>query len=352
MNVKGHLVTKWVRPDEVDGQGSVALSGSTAAMATPGVPMNVKWGNINAAKAKELVESVKEDIENPDKLWQNFDFLTGMLESKHSAVALAAIPGVPEKLRSTWLNMHGVDIKDTGRYISLPGADGFQAYKDTFGNFARAEGKAAGNLDWNGLDKGAAFDLATTLSEGLDDPSNVWNNFALVTSLLKSDHLDIASKLMEGEPAVKLRDAWLNLHGAKLSDREGYTSISGPDGYNMYRVTYNAYAQAASSNELRQNKAATPATPVVSETSDFQSRLDREIQASRQRRNSDASDRGPYDTVIDRAYDAASGKAGDVAEAAGGAVGGFIAAQNSSTEGLNGTTISWSDMNPFKRRKK
>jgi hypothetical protein len=358
MNVNGHFVTKWVRPDEVDGQGSAALNGSTAALTTPGVPMNVKWDNISAAKAKELVESVKEDIENPDKLWQNFDFLTGMLESKHSAVALAALPGVPVKLRDTWLNMHGVDIKDVGYYSSLPGADGFQAYQDTFGNYARAEERAAASVDWNNLDKDTASDLVTTLSEGLDDPPKVWNNFALTIGLLKSDQYDLTSKLMENEPSRKLRDAWLNLHGAKLSDRESYTSITGGAGYGMYRATYNAYAKAASDNELRQNNAATPVAPVVPErpddltSSDFQSQLDREILASRQQRNSAAGDRGPYDTVIDRAFDAVSEKAGDVAEAAGGVVGGFIVGQNGSTEGLNGTTISWSDLNPFKRRKK
>jgi hypothetical protein len=117
-------VTKWMRPDEVDGQGSAALNGSTAALTTPGVPMNA-GDNISAAKAKEL--PAKEDIENPDKLRQTLT-LTGMLESKHAAVALAALPGVPVKRD---MAEHGVDIGDE-LLQQLARCRWFQAYQDTF----------------------------------------------------------------------------------------------------------------------------------------------------------------------------------------------------------------------------
>lgn len=251
LNVNNHLVTKWVREEDADSQGSSILSGSTAAMAQLTVPTNVNWDKMSNVKARSLLESVKEDIENPDKLWQNFDFLNEMMESKHAPVLLSADDGVAESLRDTWLNMHGANAGDSSTYENLGGDDGYQAYRSAVGEFGRAGNKAIRELDWNSVSTADASSLADSIVRDLDKPSELWRNFEMLKGLFESKHDKVGLDTIDFEQTgLKLRDTWLKSDGLNIEDKEGYASHPN---YIRYQNAYRDYGQAARQSRDRHN---------------------------------------------------------------------------------------------------
>lgn len=132
MDSRGFLTTRHVRED-TGSASSDALSGATAVDGTgSSVPTVTNWDYLTEPTAKYVATNALKDINNPEKLWQNFDFFTGMLESAHGEMATEIIRDehVTKKLRDTWLAMHGTDITSPDVYKHIEGDDGYEAYTE------------------------------------------------------------------------------------------------------------------------------------------------------------------------------------------------------------------------------
>lgn len=146
MDVNGRLVTRHVRDGSSNSGPSAALAASTATAggAKAPVPLNQNWETTSRANAEQIANAVGMGVKDPDKLWDNIDFYTGMLESKHGDIALEKIANdkVTTSIRDAWLAKHGATIGDRAGYMNIGGDEGYEAYRDAFGALAEATGVA------------------------------------------------------------------------------------------------------------------------------------------------------------------------------------------------------------------
>lgn len=134
----GHDVQRHIRHEQGEtGEDKPASDGS---IGTTAVLANINWETFSPARASSIVEQVVLDLKDPDKLWRNFDFLTGMLESKHSDIAIDAMQRnhAAATLRDTWLKKHGVTARDRDTYTKIGGDEGYESYKETYDHMMRA----------------------------------------------------------------------------------------------------------------------------------------------------------------------------------------------------------------------
>lgn len=145
MDSNGKLVTRWVK-DDVAGNGpSAALAGSTANTSGPSsVPLNQNWATTTYLQAERLASKVAEGASDPDKLWENFDFYTGMLESRFGGLAIESMNAnkVTASLRDAWLSKHGFSASDRAGYMHVGGDEGYEAYRDAYIAMTKAAAKA------------------------------------------------------------------------------------------------------------------------------------------------------------------------------------------------------------------
>jgi hypothetical protein len=107
------------------------------------VPLNKDWDSTSRANAEHIANTVGMGVKDPDKLWDNIDFYTDLLESKHGDIALKNIADnkVTTSIRDAWLAKHGATMSDRS-YVNIGGDEGYEAYKEAFGRLAEAAGVA------------------------------------------------------------------------------------------------------------------------------------------------------------------------------------------------------------------
>jgi hypothetical protein len=139
----GKIVTRWVK----DGSNDLAPSASLAAHTAAGggtevsVPANIDWEASSNEKVGKAVATIMNDIDNPYKVWDNFDALTRLVESKHGPVVLDLIRSAEGSLASAWRKKHGENLSFMdGTYIR--GEEGYGVYSDVNRAFQTAVDRA------------------------------------------------------------------------------------------------------------------------------------------------------------------------------------------------------------------
>lgn len=133
----GKTSTRWVK-----GAGSnntpAELGSHTAVGAESTVSENVNWATTSRYSAGKIAAEVgkNENISDPKKLWKNFDFYTGMLESQHSDIALAYIRDdqVAPYLLEAWASKDG----NHPSIITYRGLEGWEDYEAAATTFTKA----------------------------------------------------------------------------------------------------------------------------------------------------------------------------------------------------------------------
>ena len=136
----GKIVTRWVKGDGNNTSSAALRNTGIDWSSGVGVPNNVNWDRTPIVRAEYLLNSVASDLDNPYKLWKNFDFYTGMLESRYAGKAAGSLSkhNVALRLGDAWLNMHGLTVGDKDKYSSIGGNDGYQSYRDAYAEFQNA----------------------------------------------------------------------------------------------------------------------------------------------------------------------------------------------------------------------
>jgi len=73
-----------------------------------------------------MVAVLAQDIDNPDRVWENFDLCTGLLESKHGPVTYKIVAEIKDRLSLAWAAKHDVRFGSDEAY-ALEGDEGFKA---------------------------------------------------------------------------------------------------------------------------------------------------------------------------------------------------------------------------------
>lgn len=140
MDKHGRLVTRHVKSGGNDGP-SAALSSQAAVNAAVPVPLNIDWDNTPNNKVGRVVATIMNDIDNPDKVWDNLDVLTSLLESKQGPAALGLIRGAEGRIAVAWRKRHGDNLSFLdSTYIR--GDEGYVAYSEVNTAYQTAEGHA------------------------------------------------------------------------------------------------------------------------------------------------------------------------------------------------------------------
>lgn len=158
----GVVSTRWVKDQSKgiapeDGMKALiaALGGVPVAAAFNPfpVPLNQNWESTTPSKAQYIVKQVGMRVHDSDRLWDNMDFYTGMLESKYGELALENISEyrVVPYLRDAWLSKHGATMNDRS-YMKIGGSEGYEKYREAYGKLATAIGKAEQARDNKNLD--------------------------------------------------------------------------------------------------------------------------------------------------------------------------------------------------------
>lgn len=94
---------------------SAALLSHSPIKADEGkIPSVTNWDAVSSGQARKLGESAAASLDDPAKVWSNFDFYKGMLESNKSGIAIELIAesNVPKRLSEAWMKSYGIDARD------------------------------------------------------------------------------------------------------------------------------------------------------------------------------------------------------------------------------------------------
>jgi hypothetical protein len=98
-----------------------------------------------------------------------------------------------------------------------------------------------------------AYQCAVKASNDADSPDKLWENFDTLTAVLESPYPKMGTRMIREQNILpRLRDAWLNMHGADASKPDGpggYKSIGGDDGYESYKSAHAMLSSAISGAE-------------------------------------------------------------------------------------------------------
>lgn len=264
------------------------------------------FSGMDENEVAEAVAAVTSAI-NKDNLWDSYSVLTKGIETTDHPKAMGTAVGenkTAAKLRDTWLNMHGANIADRGSYMGIEGPGGYEDYKTAHGRWAdvygsrvpegaysgpvprsyRSEGElnveiytpgavpyesvpveapvpvdnaygdtliaSGAATDFSGMDEGQIKEAVTAVADRISKDT-LWGAMdALTKAAEDTNHKGAFSDAMEeSRGSVKLRDTWLNMHGANIGDRHAYQKIEGENGYERYRVAFTKLSNAAGVND-------------------------------------------------------------------------------------------------------
>lgn len=101
----------------------------------------VDWKRTSTEDAIKLAQATVPTLSDPSRLWQNFEFYTGMMNSHHNVEARAMFEKheVLGTLRDTWLDMHGMTLMtDRDQYTKIKGSAGYNAFLKARDNLLEA----------------------------------------------------------------------------------------------------------------------------------------------------------------------------------------------------------------------
>lgn len=110
------------------GSGNVPLPSPGASLKSG---KGIDWKNTSTEDAIKMAQAVTPTLSDPTYIWQNFEFYTGMLRSRHRVEARALFEKheVLGTLRDAWLDMHGAALMvDREKYSKIKGANGYNAF--------------------------------------------------------------------------------------------------------------------------------------------------------------------------------------------------------------------------------
>jgi hypothetical protein len=240
-----------------------------------------------------------------ENFWDTLTLLTKGIETTDYPEALGNAMGenrTASKLRDTWLGMHGANMADRS-YVGIDGPGGYEDYKNAFAALSEAldarvprdevpvpreirqEGDlsvkvetpgvvtplvhptpeatvpvddsygdsliAAGtSTDFSGMDENQIMEAATAVTNRISKDT-FWSVLDVLTKATEdTDHKEaLVAAIGQNGGATKLRDTWLNMHGANIGDRHAYQKIEGENGYERYRVAFTRLSNAAGAND-------------------------------------------------------------------------------------------------------
>lgn len=128
MDVNGRLVTRHVRADGGASSPSEALLSQTTAgtEASVGLPANVNWDELSPKMVGKMLNRLRDEVKNPDRVWENFDLCTSLLTSKYGPSTYDTVREIKGKIPMAWAAKHGVELGTEPAY-ALEGDEGFKA---------------------------------------------------------------------------------------------------------------------------------------------------------------------------------------------------------------------------------
>lgn len=306
MDVHGRLVTRHVRSGDNNSAPSAALAASSVmdGVTNAPVPLNKNWDSTSRTNAEHVASMVGMGVKDPDKLWDNIDFYTGMLESKHSDIALDSLADnkVATSLRDAWLGKHGVTMRDRAEYQHIGGDEGYEAYQEAFSGLMEAGVAAQARRD-----------------KAAEAPLFTWHRDERGNAVIDHDSIAFTPTPREREVAGEVAD--------RVADR---LSNSG-----------DSPASSGSSDSQSDEKRRSP---------------ERAEELLRRAREDAAGTRTRFDKAFDSATDMIEGtgieKMGEVIHATMDKTFDIHAYDSEVPTDVGGSTTAWSDFNPFKRKKK
>jgi hypothetical protein len=339
MDVHGRLVTRHVRDGSNNAAASAALTSSSvmAGVAKAPVPVNKDWNSTSRTNAEHVASMVGLGVKDPDKLWDNIDFYTGMLESKHSDIALDSLQDnkVATSLRDAWLGKHGLTMRDRAAYQQIGGDEGYEAYQEAFGELMKAgvaaqerKDRASGGMTLSHDNRGNAIVDYTP------------NNFTPTPR-----EREVAGEVADRVTARLAPEK-------RLSNSGGWPASSGRSD----SQSDEAIRSHERGEELRR-RAREDASKANEGTSAEAIRSHERGEELRRRAREDAAGtRTGFDKAFDSVSDMIEGtgieKMGDVISATMDKTFDTHAHDSKVPTDVGGGTTAWSDFNPFKRRNK
>lgn len=120
---------------------------------------------------------------------------------------------------------------------------------DAYGDQLIAAGTST---DFAAMSKDETWDAVTAVSNRISK-DNLWDVLEVFNKgIAETSHPDSFIVALEHTKShVKIRDTWLDMHGADIADRRTYFQIEGENGYERYKTEYAKLAQKAAERDPR-----------------------------------------------------------------------------------------------------
>lgn len=303
----GKIVTRHVKTGEANKPSIVVPAPNLSLPVQSGLSAalfsDVAGTDFSGMDEKEVVEAVTAVAVsiNKDNFWDALTLLTKGIQTTAYPEALGNAMGenkTASKLRDTWLGMHGANMADRS-YVGIEGPGGFEDYRNAFSALSEAldarvprdevpvprELRQEGDLtvkvetpgvvtplvhptpeapvmvddsygdalitagtstDFSGMDENQIREAVTAVTNRISKDT-FWSALDTLTKAAEdTDHKEtLVAAIGQNNGAKKLRDTWLNMHGANIGDRHAYQKIEGENGYERYRVAFTKLSEAA-----------------------------------------------------------------------------------------------------------
>jgi hypothetical protein len=199
--------------------GGAGTSLPSPGASAPKPAQAIDWKRTSSEEAVKLAQAVTPTLSDPTRLWQNFEFYTGMLNSHHNVEARAMFEKheVLGTLRDAWLDMHGMALMaDRDQYTKIKGSDGYNAFIKARDNLLEAhrkpdpsKNKSSASKDDSGVSRGPnPFNALRERKERKDREQKQQTNVRVAADLLLSsdDSDDIVKSLKKPEVLAKASD--------------------------------------------------------------------------------------------------------------------------------------------------
>jgi hypothetical protein len=103
-------------------------------------------------------------------------------------------------------------------------------------------GDVAGT-DFSGMDENEVAEAVAAVTSFISK-GNLWDSYSVLTKGMETtDYPEAMGEAIgANKTAAKLRDTWLDMHGANIADRGSYMGIEGPGGYKDYKAAHGGWS--------------------------------------------------------------------------------------------------------------
>jgi hypothetical protein len=97
--------------------------------------------------------------------------------------------------------------------------------------------------DFSGMDENEVAEAVTAVTNSISK-DNLWDSYSVLTKGMETtDHPEAMGEAIgANKTAAKLRDTWLDMHGANIADRGAYIGIDGQGGYEDYKTAHGGFS--------------------------------------------------------------------------------------------------------------